>query len=252
MCTQNSRFGVRLLHVIFQSPGLCQSSLINHHNLPWNDKPSNPKFSRLTVKWWKFGTWLMIFKATHLQVGPVPVRLLFGPPNFSKNAGATLLLGELCRCLGPRKVSGWDLFVGFAMVCNHQKDGGKLGTWKILEGNMREMYGRNTCLSFLPLYLMGEPMVFQSSIIIFGSLGLCLVYFSPKWCEPTCLMEGFDLSNQWNLYFTPKKKTLKCEFDQEISGLIEPRNVRIYTDIISNIYMIIYACMCVFIYLLIN
>ena len=69
MCTQNSRFGVRLLHVIFQSPGLCQSSLINHHNLPWNDKPSNPKFSRLTVKWWKFGTWLMIFKATHLQFG---------------------------------------------------------------------------------------------------------------------------------------------------------------------------------------
>lgn len=24
--------------------------------------------------------------------------LLFGPPDFSKNAGATLLLGELCRC----------------------------------------------------------------------------------------------------------------------------------------------------------
>ena len=113
------------------------------------------------------------------------------------------------------------------------------------------MYGRNTCLSFLPLYLMGEPMVFQSSIIIFGSLGLCLVYFSPKWCEPTCLMEGFDLSNQWNLYFTPKKhwsanlaKKYRDWLNQEMYA---------YTPISYLTYIYDYdACMCVFICLLIN
>ena len=45
-----------------------------------------------------------------------------------------------------------------------------------------------------------------------------------------------------------KKKNLKCEFDQEISGLIEPRNVRIYTDIISYIYICVYVCIYLFKY----
>lgn len=146
----------------------------------------------------------MILKATNLKQRPVPWRLLFGPPDLSKNAGATLLLCELCRCLG-RKVSAWDLFVGFAMLCNHH------GKMAVVVGNLEKIFGKyegnvleTPFLSFLPLYLMGEPMVFHHHFWI--SRAVPGLFFS-KMMWTYLSNGGIWPIEPMKFVFHPKKKT---------------------------------------------
>ena len=146
--------------------------MINPH-----DKPQ--VFKDDCKKMMKFGTWFMIF--CHLRQ---PVRLLFGPADLPKNAGATLLLGELCRCLGPRK--NWGL-------TNHQKDSEKLGTWKIdmkIWGKYGKCTGNLFCLFVVPSFdgrTHGPPSFSDANLI-------------------TCLMEGFNQQKPMKLLFNQLDK----------------------------------------------